>query len=114
MDQNTTTEPRIWGRGELPVQLLRDGWSRKRIAGVPGLQLAVCYVDAGYTTKAGVHTHKDTQATYVLSGRFDVEVAGERHALGIGEGIVVPAGTEHDIVCRESGSYLIVKTKPEL
>jgi quercetin dioxygenase-like cupin family protein len=113
VEQRVTTE-KIWGLADTPTVTLREGWKQRALARIPGLQLAQNFVEAGYTTKAGMHTHDNAQATYVLSGKFDVVVEGEHHVLGPGEGVVVKAETPHDVVCVESGSYLIAKTKAQL
>lgn len=49
-----------------------------------------------------VHEHA-RQAFYVLTGRLDIEAAGEVHALEGGAGLEIPPGVPHQVFNRTSG-----------
>jgi quercetin dioxygenase-like cupin family protein len=60
-----------------------------------------------------LHRHPAFQETFiVLEGRFDFEVAGERHTLGSGEMLVIPRGAAHGFTCTspEAGRMLTIST----
>jgi len=60
-----------------------------------------------------LHRHVAWQETFiVLEGRFDFQAAGERHALGPGEMLVIPRGAAHGFTCTspEPGRLLTIST----
>ena len=56
------------------------------------------------------HHHPHRQVTYVESGRFEVEISGEKRTLEAGDGFIVPPNAEHGVVALESGSLIDVFT----
>jgi quercetin dioxygenase-like cupin family protein len=52
------------------------------------------------------HTHPHTQTSYVASGRFKVEIAGEVKTLDEGDAFYVPPGVPHGATCLESGMLI--------
>ena len=57
----------------------------------------------GYT-----HTHFHAQTTYVASGKFEIEIKGEKHILSPGEGFYVEPNAIHGAVCIEKGELIDV------
>ena len=57
-----------------------------------------------------VHRHFHTQATYVVSGSFEVHVGGKRQILKAGDCFVAPPQTEHGVCALEKSSLLDVFT----
>ena len=49
------------------------------------------------------HTHYHSQATYVASGRFELEIGGEKRILSAGDGYYVEPDELHGCVCLEPG-----------
>ena len=49
------------------------------------------------------HTHYHSQATYVASGRFELEIGGEKKILAAGDGYYVEPDQLHGCVCLEPG-----------
>lgn len=49
------------------------------------------------------HTHYHSQATYVASGRFELEIGGEKKILSAGDGYYVEPDELHGCVCLEPG-----------
>ena len=49
------------------------------------------------------HRHIHTQASYVVSGRFEVKIGDEKQILIAGDSFYVSPDTEHGVVCLESG-----------
>ena len=49
------------------------------------------------------HTHYHSQATYVASGRFELEIGGQKKILSAGDGYYVEPDELHGCVCLEAG-----------
>ncbi len=49
------------------------------------------------------HTHYHSQATYVASGLFELNIGGEVKVLAEGDGYYVEPDVEHGCVCLEEG-----------
>ena len=54
------------------------------------------------------HNHMHTQVTQVLSGSFEVIIAGEMQVLKTGDAFYVPPFALHSCVCLEAGTLLDV------
>lgn len=57
-----------------------------------------------------LHHHPHTQATYVVSGQFEFEVAGEKKIVRTGDTLLKKDGIEHGCVCLEEGILLDIFT----
>ena len=55
-----------------------------------------------------IHDHFHSQATYVESGQFEVEVDGVKKVLKKGDGFYIPPHTPHGAVCLEDGVLIDV------
>ncbi|KCZ93449.1 cupin domain-containing protein [Hyphomonas johnsonii] len=55
-----------------------------------------------------VHKHHHSQVSYVLSGKFEVEVDGRKQVLDVGGCFFVPSMALHGSVCLEPGVLLDV------
>lgn len=49
------------------------------------------------------HTHYHTQTTYVVSGKFEFTVNGEKQLVTAGDGIYMEPDAEHGCICLEAG-----------
>ncbi|MEM0268052.1 MAG: cupin domain-containing protein [Candidatus Korarchaeum sp.] len=59
------------------------------------LILGVVEVDPGHHTP--LHRHECEEVYYVLSGRGEVEIEGERYEVGKGYGVYIPVRAKHRI-----------------
>ena len=50
-----------------------------------------------------VHEHYHSQATYVASGKFELDINGEKRVLVAGDGYYVAPDEPHGCVCLEAG-----------
>jgi quercetin dioxygenase-like cupin family protein len=50
-----------------------------------------------------LHEHFHAQSTYVASGVFEIEIAGEKKILKAGDGFFVHPNTVHGVVCLDDG-----------
>lgn len=57
-----------------------------------------------------VHTHPHRQVTYIKSGSFDVEIAGDRKTLKVGDCFFIPPEVPHGVVALEASSLVDVFT----
>ena len=55
-----------------------------------------------------VHEHFHSQATYVVSGRFELQVGEEKKEIGPGDGFYIPPHVPHGAVCLEKGELIDV------
>lgn len=75
-----------------------------------GDKLMLCKVafDSGAVTPP--HTHPHEQISYVLSGKMEFDIAGEKVVLGAGESRVLPPNAPHGAVCIEEAVVLDIFT----
>jgi quercetin dioxygenase-like cupin family protein len=57
--------------------------------------LMMTFIEYPADATVPTHYHPFEQITYVLDGRLEVTVAGERRILGAGEGVCIRANAEH-------------------
>ncbi|MFR9603857.1 MAG: cupin domain-containing protein [Rikenellaceae bacterium] len=55
-----------------------------------------------------VHAHPHTQTTYVVEGKFEVEINGKKEILSQGDGFFVDPNTDHGVKCIEAGALIDV------
>ncbi|MCM1125165.1 MAG: cupin domain-containing protein [Lachnospiraceae bacterium] len=57
-----------------------------------------------------LHHHPHTQVTYVVSGQFEFEIAGEKKIVNPGDSMLKRDGVEHGCVCLKEGILLDIFT----
>lgn len=55
-----------------------------------------------------LHKHRHSQSTYIESGKFEVNVEGDKKILKQGDGFYIPPNYEHGVVCLEEGVLIDV------
>ncbi|MEM1134350.1 MAG: cupin domain-containing protein [Bacteroidota bacterium] len=55
-----------------------------------------------------VHQHFHSQVTYVVNGKFELQVGDEKKIIGIGDGFYIPPNVDHGAVCLEAGELIDV------
>lgn len=75
---------------------------RRQIMGYDG-QLMMVKVDFEKGAVGTVHEHYHSQATYVASGKFELDINGEKRVLVAGDGYYVAPDEPHGCVCLEAG-----------
>ena len=61
--------------------------------------------------KGGVgtlHKHHHSQITHIESGKFEVEINGDKKVLAAGDGFYIPPNVMHGAVCQEAGVLIDV------
>jgi quercetin dioxygenase-like cupin family protein len=49
------------------------------------------------------HQHPHQQISYILSGKFEVNIDGKIETLESGDAFIAPSNTEHELKCLEGG-----------
>lgn len=80
------------------------GVTRRVLLHTPELMLVEFNFDIG--SVGPLHAHPHTQASYVVSGRFEVTVAGRTVTLRAGDSFIVPSNAEHGVVAVEPGTLV--------
>ncbi|MBI1387051.1 MAG: cupin domain-containing protein [bacterium] len=57
-----------------------------------------------------VHSHPHQQVGYIISGRFELEMNGEKQVVSAGDSYYVPSGAPHGVVALEDGVIFDVFT----
>ena len=74
----------------------------RQIMGYDG-QLMIVKVKFAKGAVGAQHKHYHSQATYVASGKFELNIGGEVKVLGAGDGYYVAPDQLHGCVCLEEG-----------
>jgi mannose-6-phosphate isomerase-like protein (cupin superfamily) len=81
----------------IETKTLENTYFRQVLFTAPHSQLVVMTLQVG--EEIGQETHPDRdQFIRVEAGQGEAILDGERHALGDGTAVVIPAGTEHNVV----------------
>ena len=70
------------------------------------IMMAKVWFDKGAVGQ--LHSHHHSQVSYVESGKFEVEVDGQKQVLEAGDCFFVPSMADHGAVCLEPGILLDV------
>ncbi|UWQ23199.1 cupin domain-containing protein [Jannaschia sp. W003] len=83
-----------------------EGVRRRVLADDPGMMVVEFRFEQGAV--GALHHHPHLQSSFVASGRFDYEIAGETRRLGPGDAVVIPGGAVHGCTAVEAGTLLDV------
>jgi quercetin dioxygenase-like cupin family protein len=92
-----------------PIDNLGSGIQRRQLVRGSGLSIDQIMFEAGCGSLDGVHEHKISEASYILSGEFEVQIGNETRRLGAGDSYLIPAGVKNHVQCLKSGSYVLIK-----
>ena len=90
---------------DTPWDRTNDVGLRRQILG-HGPDLMMVRVEFEPGAVAALHHHPHRQASYVIAGRFEVTVDGERTELGPGDCFFVAADRVHGVVAPEGGTII--------
>jgi quercetin dioxygenase-like cupin family protein len=103
--EHIATKPFIQD-GEIGWEQTAPGMRRKVMAYDESLMLVRVEFEKGAI--GTVHQHPHVQISHVESGRFEVEISGEKKVLAKGDVFHVPSGALHGAVCLEAGVLIDV------
>ena len=87
---------------------LGGGVSRKILAQDKDMMAVEVHFEQGAV--GAVHTHPHVQISYVLSGRFEADMNGEKTVIGPGDTYYTYPNMPHGVVCLEAGVLLDIFT----
>ena len=69
-------------------------------------------VEVGFEAGAigAMHTHPHVQISYVLEGKFEAEIGGEKRIISVGDTYYTLPDVPHGVVCLEKGRLLDIFT----
>lgn len=80
------------------------GLTRKITAYNDNLMCVEVHFETG--TVAALHSHPHEQITYVVSGRFEFDVGGEKYIISAGDSMYKQPNIVHGATCLEAGMLL--------
>lgn len=89
---------------EIPWETVGDGVQRQ-ILGYDG-QLMAVRVHFKTGGIGAMHEHYHSQVTYVVSGKFELTIDGEKKVLVAGDGYYVAPDELHGCICLEEGDLI--------
>ena len=90
----------------LSWQTVGDGVRRKIMTYDKNVMLVKVAFEAGAI--GSVHEHYHTQLTHIESGKFEVEISGEKKILSAGDAFHIPPHVLHGVVCIAAGMLVDV------
>ena len=87
---------------------LGGGVSRKILAQDTDMMAVEVAFEAGAV--GAVHTHPHVQISYVLSGKFEANMNGEKKIITAGDSYYTEPNLPHGVVCLEEGVLLDIFT----
>jgi quercetin dioxygenase-like cupin family protein len=77
-----------------------DGLTRKVAAFNDNLMIVEVHFEAG--TVAALHNHPHEQATYVVSGKFEFDIGGDKRIVSAGDSMYKQPNIVHGAKCLEA------------
>jgi quercetin dioxygenase-like cupin family protein len=91
---------------EIPWEEVDKGMKRKIMAYDDKLMVVKVQFDKGGV--GTLHQHYHSQITHVESGKFEVEINGEKKILSAGDAFYIPPNVIHGAICLEAGVLIDV------
>ena len=89
---------------DLEWEVLGGGVSRKFLGYDNQIMMVSVKFDKG--ALGAPHQHFHTQATYVVSGKFEFEIDGVKQIVEAGDGVYIEPNLLHSAVCLEEGQLI--------
>jgi len=105
------TEPSRTGHvreAEVDWLAMAEGTRRKIMVYEPQMLLMRNAFSAG--VRSPLHSHPHVQASYIVSGLFEITIAGRTERMGPGDAFLIPSGADHAAHCLEDGEIIEVFT----
>lgn len=100
-----TQKNQIWNYNEeISLEQCAEGVERKILAYTDELMCVENHFKKGAV--GALHSHPHTQITYVVSGQFEFEIAGEKKVVNPGDSMLKRDGIVHGCVCLQEGILL--------
>lgn len=86
---------------DVPWEVVGEGVKRKVMAWDDKVMMVKVEFEKGGV--GNLHQHYHSQVTHVESGKFEVEINGEKKILSGGDAFYIPPNVLHGAVCLEKG-----------
>ena len=91
---------------EIPWEEIDKGMKRKIMAYDDKLMVVKVEFEKGGV--GALHQHYHSQITHVESGKFEVQINGEKRVLAAGDAFYIPPNVVHGAICLEAGVLIDV------
>jgi quercetin dioxygenase-like cupin family protein len=92
-----------------PAERITDKLTRRVVTGKQGM---VVWWSAKAGAHAGAHSHANEQIVWMLKGRMEFRIGGERRIMEPGDVAVIPGGIEHEAWFRDDTEVVDVFSPP--
>ncbi len=75
----------------------------RQIMGYDGQLMIVKILFQEVGAEGALHSHFHSQSTYIASGKFEVQIDGEKKILSAGDGFYTEPDVPHGLICIEPG-----------
>lgn len=96
----------IFFENEVEWEQVGEGISRQILGHDEKILMVKVKFDQGGI--GAVHDHFHSQVTYVVSGKFELELEGKKTILKAGDSFYIPPNARHGAVCLASGELIDV------
>ena len=93
---------------DIPWTVVPGDTKRKYLVYEPKMLLMRNVFETGFAGK--LHSHPHVQASYIVSGKFEITIDGRTEAMGPGDAFLIPSGLDHAAKCIEAGEIIEVFT----
>lgn len=100
-----TEKNQVWNfNGDIDLEPCGEGVKRKILSYTDELMCVENHFEKGGI--GAMHHHPHTQITYVVSGKFEFTINGEKKIVCAGDSMLKKDSVEHGCVCLEEGILL--------
>lgn len=100
-----TEKNQVWNfNGDIDLEPCGEGVRRKILSYTDELMCVENHFEKG--SIGAMHHHPHTQITYVVSGKFEFTINGEKKIVCAGDSMLKKDSVEHGCVCLEEGILL--------
>jgi unsaturated pyranuronate lyase len=93
----------------IPEEKITDKITRRVLAGEKGMMV---WWNIKSGAHAAAHSHPHEQIVWMLNGKMEFRISGERRVLNAGEVAVIPGGVEHEAWCQEDTEVVEIFVPP--
>ena len=96
----------FYTESENPWEFVAEGVTRQ----ITGYDVTIMMVKVKFETGGigPLHQHYHSQTSYVVSGKFEVNIDGEKKVLGQGDAFYLEPNIMHGAICLEAGMLIDV------
>ncbi len=93
---------------EIPGKVVAEGVTRKILA--YNDKLMVCEISFEKGSVGALHEHFHDQCTYIVEGKFEFDIGGDKQVVGPGDSTYKEPHIIHGAVCLEAGKLIDIFT----